>query len=187
MKPVWLCCLALAAAVAGCERRAGSTGAVVEKTEVAAPASQPTDPTAAALRSAEQTARAGQQNTVQLSGGAGGNFSFAMPPGSDSGVNVAESGVSGRNQRAVTVTLNKKEPVLLTREAYDRVTNGMTYPQVAQAIGGDLAGSQMSDGFTGTFAVAQGLRRIELTFENGKVTGKTHAGLQWGPMTGPAR
>jgi hypothetical protein len=213
MKYVGTCLLAatMAVAVMGCDRRGGS-GAVVEKTEVAkAPttrsANDPdvravldavnsgratatvnatpvtavsTDPTAASLRSAEQRARAGQ-TAVSV-----GNFNFTMPQGADCRVDVKDNANSGTNHWSVVVTLNKTEPITLTPEAYDRVSNGMTWPQVAQALGGDLAGSQMSAGYTGTVAVAQGMRRIELTFDDGKVTGKTHAGLQWGPTTGPA-
>ena len=161
--------------VAGCERQRGAT----------APATQPggtdvTDAVTSALRSAGQSAKAGQ-TAVSV-----GKFSFVMPPGADSRVDVADNATSGTNHWSVVVKLNKGEPVLLTPEAYDKIATGMTWPQVAQTFGGDLAESRMSDGYTGTLAIAQGLRRIELTFENGKVAAKTHAGLQWGPTNGPA-
>jgi hypothetical protein len=66
----------------------------------------------------------------------------------------------------------------LTKEAYEKIQNGMTYPQVGEALGGAMTKGKMSDGFSSKLQLIQGKHEIHLTFVDGKVTEKSAKDLE---------
>jgi hypothetical protein len=54
----------------------------------------------------------------------------------------------------------------------------MTFPQVAQALGGPMTKGRMSDGFHGRLDLGQGKRRMTLSFEDGKLSEKSAKDLE---------
>jgi hypothetical protein len=99
---------------------------------------------------------------------------FALEGAQDVSTELNADGESS----VVKVTLQREKPVLLTKAAYDRIENGMTYSQVAQIVGGELAKGRLSEGFDGGFVIFQGKREMELVFQSGKVTDKSSKGLE---------
>ena len=71
------------------------------------------------------------------------------------------------------VTIKAEQPVVLTKQAYEKIQTGMTYPQVGEALGGVMTRGRLSDGFSSKLELIQGKRRIYLTFVDGKVTEKS--------------
>jgi len=71
------------------------------------------------------------------------------------------------------VTIKGNDPLLLTKDRYDKIDNDMTYSQVAKALGGAMTTGRLSDNFYGKLELVQGKRRVSLSFEDGKVTGKS--------------
>lgn len=90
-----------------------------------------------------------------------------------------DSGVSLNNDiAAITVTLHDPEPELLTPAAYEKIKEGMTFPEVAEAIGGEMTKGRLSDDYNGTLAINQNKRRIDLTFQKGRVAKKSAHGIE---------
>jgi predicted aspartyl protease len=83
----------------------------------------------------------------------------------------------GRVARAFVVEFLGKEPLLVTKAAYDRLKTGMTFAEISEAIGGNLTKCRMVPGYTGTLAIVQGKSRIDLTFREGRITAKSAQGL----------
>jgi hypothetical protein len=77
-----------------------------------------------------------------------------------------------------TVTIKAEQPVILTKEAYEKLRTGMTYPQVAEILGGVMTKGRMSEGFWSTLELIQGTRRVYLKFEDDKVTEKSAKGVE---------
>jgi hypothetical protein len=75
-------------------------------------------------------------------------------------------------------TIKVEEPLLLTRKAYEKIQNGMSYPQVGQALGAFMTRGEMSAGFYGDIAIIQGKRRIDLSFGDGKLIDKRAEGIE---------
>jgi hypothetical protein len=67
---------------------------------------------------------------------------------------------------------------VVTKEAYEKIHAGMTYPEVAEALGGEMTKGRMGEGFSAKLAIVQGQRRIDLTFVASKVTEKSEKGLK---------
>src|SRR5262249_19882965 len=84
----------------------------------------------------------------------------------------------GRFSYGVIVALEGDQPVVLTKAAYERLETGMTYVQMAEILGGELSKGRLQTGYTGTLAVVQGKRRIDLTFQDGKVSVKSSKELE---------
>jgi hypothetical protein len=110
--------------------------------------------------------------------------SFALPEqdSKDVEVRLANKGTisveKGRVNATFEVTFKSEQPVVLTKQAYDKIQSGMTYPQIAEALGGMMTKGQMSEGFSSKLELIQGKRRIELTFLDGKVTEKSAKDLE---------
>jgi predicted aspartyl protease len=98
---------------------------------------------------------------------------FAIPGGQDVQTTVTRTIREARITGDVTVKLLKEQPATLTKAGFEQLQNGMTYPQVAEALGGEFAKGRMAATYTGTFAAVQGTRRIDLTFQDGKVTARS--------------
>jgi hypothetical protein len=77
-----------------------------------------------------------------------------------------------------SVTIKGEQPVLLTRESFAKIETGMTYPQVGAVLGGSMTTGRLSVGFYGRLDLVQGKRQIALSFEDGKVTGKSARDLE---------
>jgi hypothetical protein len=79
---------------------------------------------------------------------------------------------------AYSVAIKGDQPVVLTKDSYSKIQNGMTFPQVAQALGGPMTKGRMSDGFHGRLDLGQGKRRMTLSFEDGKLSEKSAKDLE---------
>jgi hypothetical protein len=77
-----------------------------------------------------------------------------------------------------SVTIKGEQTVLLTRESYAKIHIGMTFPEVAEALGGSMKKGRMSDGFHGRLDMGHGKRQITVSFEDGKVTEKSAKDLE---------
>jgi hypothetical protein len=84
----------------------------------------------------------------------------------------------GRFTYGVIVSFAEDQPVALTKAAFERLETGMTYGQMAEILGGELSKGRLQNTYTGTLAVVQGKRRIDLTFQDGKVTVKASKELE---------
>jgi len=84
----------------------------------------------------------------------------------------------GRFMYGVIVAFADEQPPVVTKAAYEKLETGMTYEQVAEAIGGELGKGKLKTSYTGTFAVVQGKQRVDLTFQDGKVTAKSSKELE---------
>jgi hypothetical protein len=76
------------------------------------------------------------------------------------------------------VTIKIEQPSILTKEAYEKIQNGMTYPQVGEVLGRAMTKGKMSDGFSSKLQLIQGKHQIDLTFVDGKVTEKSAKDLE---------
>ncbi len=76
-----------------------------------------------------------------------------------------------------TIAIKSEEPPILTRAAYEKLQVGMTFSQVGEALGGVMTRGEMSEGFSSRLEMAQGKRRIFLTFIDGKLTEKSSKDL----------
>jgi len=84
----------------------------------------------------------------------------------------------GQLDATFLVTIKNDRPSVLTKEAYKRIQNGMTYPQVGEALGGAMTKGKMSVGFSSKLQLIQGKHEIHLTFVDGKVTEKSAKDLE---------
>ncbi len=84
----------------------------------------------------------------------------------------------GRVNATFEVIFKAEQPVVLTKQAYDKIPSGMNYAQVGEVFGGVMAKGRMSDGFSSKLELIQGKRRIEITFVDGKVTEKSAKDLE---------
>ena len=57
--------------------------------------------------------------------------------------------------------------------SYEKIQNGMTYPQVGEVLGGALAKGEMSDGFSSRLQFIQGKHQFDIKFVDGKTTEKS--------------
>lgn len=77
----------------------------------------------------------------------------------------------------MTLSFPENIPPVLTRERYHRLRIGMSYPEVARALGEEEFGGEMEPEFNGSFVLTQGRRRIALTFADARLSTKAYAGL----------
>ena len=103
---------------------------------------------------------------------------LSIPEGLNIDFNWNISIKEGRVARAFVVEFLNKEPLLVTKAAYERLKTGMTFAAIGKTIGGNLTKGRMVPGYTGTLAVVQGKSRIDLTFQEGRVTAKSAQGLE---------
>jgi hypothetical protein len=103
---------------------------------------------------------------------------FEVPSGGSFDATINRMVQAGRLSLEIVVNLRKLDPVILTKAACDRLQTGMTYSEVSEILGGDLGKANLVKAYTGTLAVVQGKRRLDLTFEKGKVTAKGTQGLE---------
>jgi hypothetical protein len=71
------------------------------------------------------------------------------------------------------VTIKAEQPTILTKEAFEKIRHGMTYGDVAAALGGEFTKGRLTENFYGALELAQGKRRIELKFADSKITEKS--------------
>ena len=79
----------------------------------------------------------------------------------------------GQPDATIQVTIKKEQPLVLTKESYERIQNGMTYPQVGEVLGGGAAKGEMSDGFSSRLQFIQGKHQFDIKFVDGKITEKS--------------
>jgi hypothetical protein len=103
---------------------------------------------------------------------------FGMSGAENVDVHSSISGREGKVSGAVLITIKSERPPVVTKEGFERIRAGMTYPQVAEALGGEMTKGRMGDGFSGGFGIVQGGRRIDLTFVDSKVTDRSAKGLE---------
>ncbi len=103
---------------------------------------------------------------------------FEVPAGAAFGATINRMVQAGRLTLEVIVTVERPEPPALTKAAYDRLKTDMSYAQVSEILGSGLDKAKLVKAYTGAFAVVQGKRRLDLTFEEGKVTAKSAQGLE---------
>jgi hypothetical protein len=113
-----------------------------------------------------------------LDQGAAARATFEVPAGAPYDGVVNRTVQAGRLTLGVVATLHKDLRPVLTQANFDKLRPGMTYPQVAEVLGAELGKARMVKGFSGTFAVVQDKSRIELAFEDGKVTTKSGRSLE---------
>jgi hypothetical protein len=108
------------------------------------------------------------------------SFAIRGEEGKDVEIKLAPSAKfhDGQLDATFLVTIKNERPPVLTKEAYEKIQNGMTYPQVGEALGGVMTKGQMSDGFSSKLELDQGTRQILLTFVDGKVTEKSAKELE---------
>ena len=102
---------------------------------------------------------------------------FSMPAGLTSKASMNTSMKEGRVSRVAAVEIPDDEAPVVSRTGFERLKPGMTFAQVGEILGGDLTKGRTHPGFTGTLAVIQGKRRIDLVFVDGKVTAKSAQGI----------
>jgi hypothetical protein len=76
------------------------------------------------------------------------------------------------------ITIKAEQTPVLTKESYEKIQIGMTYPQVGETLGGVMTMGRMSGGFSSKLEFIQGKRRIYLTFADGKVKEKSARDLE---------
>ncbi len=74
---------------------------------------------------------------------------------------------------SVTVAVLDQSSEAVNYSKYEKLQSGMTYAEVAVALGAGLDKCVLASGFSGTVRFNQGKNRINLTFQNGKVSGKS--------------
>jgi hypothetical protein len=84
----------------------------------------------------------------------------------------------GKGSGVFQVTIRNGQPSVVTKEAYEKIQNGMTYPQVGEVLGGAMTKGKMSDGFSSKLELIQGKHQIDLTFVDGRVTKKSAKDLE---------
>jgi hypothetical protein len=103
---------------------------------------------------------------------------FGMQGAENVDVHSSISGGEGKVSGAVLITIKTERPLVVTKEGFEKIRAGMTYPQVAEGLGGEMTKGRMGDGFSGGLGIVQGNRRIDLTFVDSKVTDKSAKGLE---------
>ncbi len=81
-------------------------------------------------------------------------------------------------RRLLVIEFVVKEPVFVTKKAFESLSPGMTFTQVREVLGGDLTAARFTQNYSGTLAIVQGPSRIELAFYDGKVTAKAAHGIE---------
>jgi hypothetical protein len=84
----------------------------------------------------------------------------------------------GQPDATIQVTIKKEQPLVLTKASYEKIRNGMTYPQLGEVLGGALAKGEMSDGFSSRLQFIQGKHQIDIKFIDGRITEKSVKDLQ---------
>ena len=84
----------------------------------------------------------------------------------------------GRPDATIQLTIKKEQPLVLTKASYEKIQNGMTYPEAGEVLGGALAKGEMSDGFSSRLQLIQGKHQIDIKFVDGKITEKSAKGLE---------
>ena len=89
----------------------------------------------------------------------------------------------GGDSNSGTSTTSKQEQEYATFEKFEKVQNGMTYDEVVQIMGYD--GTLMSDVGDDTYNIKMyywygkdGVSNTTISFDNGKVSGKSQIGLK---------
>ncbi len=100
---------------------------------------------------------------------------FRMP--ATSKFSLTTSVAAGPVSRAAVVEIPDDGPSVVSKAGFERLTPGMTFAQIGEVLGGDLTRGSMTPGYSGTLAVLQGKRRIDLAFFDGKVTAKSAQGI----------
>lgn len=142
--------------------------------------SKPIDINQDVLRAIKQAQEGAQNDGASIVIGPGGktrSIQFSMEGAENVGTNISVHG-EGPTAARITVTLARAEPLSLTQSAVDRIQPGMTFPQVADTLGGELKKGRLGDGFSGLFTIVQAQRSLELTFVDGKVTKATSKGVE---------
>jgi hypothetical protein len=103
---------------------------------------------------------------------------FGMSGAENVDVQSSINGREGKVSGTVLITIKSERPLVLTKEGFEKIRSGMTYPQVAESLGDEMTKGRMGDGFSGGFGIVQGNRRIDLTFVDSKVTDKSAKGLE---------
>ncbi len=60
----------------------------------------------------------------------------------------------------------------------------MTFPQISAVLGGDLKKGRLISSYTGTLAITQGNGRIDLVFQDGRLSAKSAQKLAGSPVPG---
>ena len=87
----------------------------------------------------------------------------------------------GPVSRAAVVEIPDSESPVVSKTGFERLKPGMTFAQIGAVLGGDLTKESMAPSYSGTLAVIQGKRRIDLVFFDGKVTAKSAQGIDGVP------
>jgi hypothetical protein len=103
---------------------------------------------------------------------------FNMPGADNVDISTIVNGKDGHTSATILVTIKDAQPQVLTREGYEKVKDGMTYAQAGEALGGVMSKGRLRDPFSGTLAVVQGKRRIELIFKESKIASKSASGIE---------
>ena len=104
---------------------------------------------------------------------------FDIPDAADVDVSHLE-GTTYADQRICVnflVTLKSEQPLLITKEVYDQIRDGMTYAQVGAVFGGVMTRGEMSKNFCGDIDIVQGKHRMHLRFADGRLSGKFAEGM----------
>ena len=105
---------------------------------------------------------------------------FRMPATSKCSLTTAVK--DGPVSRTAVVEIPDNEPAAVSWKAgFERLKPWMTFAQVGAVLGGDLTKESMAPGYSGTLAVLQGKKRIDLVFFDGKVTAKSAQGIDGVP------
>ncbi len=103
---------------------------------------------------------------------------LSLPEGRGVKFQFNSSMKGGRALRTIIIELPEKEPVLVSKTAYEEMKDGMTFAQISAVIGGPLKNARLTPGYTGMLTVVQGSRHIEFTFQDSKITAKSAHGLE---------
>jgi hypothetical protein len=95
-------------------------------------------------------------------------------------VNISINRTLKENQMSfnLVVKLLDDKPLFVTNAAYQQVESGMSYQQAATCLGGTLPRAKLVAGYTGSLIFLQANHRIDLIFQNGKVTAKASSNLE---------
>ncbi len=83
----------------------------------------------------------------------------------------------GKASVSASIVLNKETPVVVSKDAFEKIELGMTYEQIASVVGGVLQTAALVKDYTGGLTISQGTRSIQLGFENGKLAVKSSRGF----------
>jgi hypothetical protein len=103
---------------------------------------------------------------------------YKYPAGQGVDTTVNWSIKQGKVVREVILRFTSDKVQTLTKPKYDQLKPGMTYAKVTEVMGSELAKGRMTPDYTGRFTMLQDNRRIDLTFQDGKVTERTQNGLE---------